>query len=429
MPVAPLDVGIVGAGTAGASAALLLARAEHRVRVYEAVTRPGPVGAGIMLQPSGMEVLARLGLLPSILERGSVISRLRCVTPSGWTVLDLAYARYHTSAFGLGLHRGVLFEELISALAREPRVEVRCGEPVETIRTRSGRHQLFGPTGRPLGDHDLVVVAGGARSRLRGDTRLTVRDRRYPWGALWCVLQDPVRIFDGELFQVVKGTRHMLGFLPSGVGPTGDVPLVSLFWSVHENRVQSWRDREVEAWKATVRRYAPQSEALLAQIREPEQLLFARYHDVVMRRWHVREGVVYIGDAAHATSPQLGQGANLALVDAAALADALDDHDRLADALDAYSARRRRQLDYYQWATRFLTPFFQSDLAPLGWLRNAFMGLACKLPFVGTKMVRTMCGLEQGIFRGAPRPLPKLPRPLPARGTARSSRSPDRASD
>ena len=58
---------------------------------------------------------------------------------------------------------------------------------------------------------------------------------------------------------------------------------------------------------------------LLAQITDIGQLTWARYHDVVMPRYHTQRSVV-IGDAAHATSPQLGQGTNMALLDALALA-------------------------------------------------------------------------------------------------------------
>ena len=69
----PLDVGIVGCGTAGQAAALFLARAGHRVTLYERVTEPGPVGAGIISQPSGMAVLAELGLLAPVLARGAPV--------------------------------------------------------------------------------------------------------------------------------------------------------------------------------------------------------------------------------------------------------------------------------------------------------------------------------------------------------------------
>ncbi len=409
MPVSALDVGVVGAGTAGAAAALFLARAGHRVHIYEAVPDPSPVGAGIMLQPSGMGVLAELGLLGAVLDRGAHVQRLRCVTERRRTVIDLAYTDYHAGAFGLGLHRGVLFDTLLGTARTTERIEVRCGVRVETL-TSVGRPALHDADGNRIAEHDLVVVADGARSQLRSDA-LARRAALYPWGALWTVVPDPERLFDGELFQVVSGTREMLGFLPSGLGPdvAQSTPLVSIFWSVHAGRVDAWRSAGLSAWKTRVCVLEPRAEGVLGAIEEREELLLARYHDVVLSRWDSPDGVVFLGDAAHATSPQLGQGANLALCDAAELARALDAETTLREALARYTSERRAHLGYYQWATRFLTPFFQSDAAPLGWLRDAFMGLACKLPFVREKMIRTMCGLERGVLFGDPLSLPRLP--------------------
>ncbi len=60
-PGRPLSVGVIGCGTAGSAAALFLARAGHAVTLYERVAVPGPAGAGIVLQPSGMAALAALG--------------------------------------------------------------------------------------------------------------------------------------------------------------------------------------------------------------------------------------------------------------------------------------------------------------------------------------------------------------------------------
>ena len=109
--------------------------------------------------------------------------------------------------------------------------------------------------------------------------------------------------------------------------------------------------------------------------------------------------VLFLGDAAHGTSPQLGQGANLALAGAATLADALARHADLDAGLAAYVALRRRPLAYYQTMSRWLTPFFQSDLAPLGWLRDAFLGPAHRLPFVRRLIATTMAGTRAGLFR------------------------------
>lgn len=412
MGLAPLDVGVIGCGTAGAAAALFLARAGHRVTVYEAVEDPSAVGAGIMIQPTGMRVLSRLGLLDFVLGRGARVSRLHCVTRERRPVIDLSYADVDRDAFGLGLHRGVLFMALFDAVRAQDGVKLRCGIPIEGLRRDGEARWVVGLDGEEHGPHDLVVVADGARSSLRDDTGLARRETQYPWGALWFIGDDPDGVFDGTLFQVVEGTGRMLGLLPSGLGPKGDVPKVSLFWSVRADRVDAWRRDGLDPWRALLAEMEPRAAALLSQIDSVDEVLFARYWDIVMAPWHT-EGVVYLGDAAHATSPQLGQGANLALVDAMALADALEGAASVDGALAAYSASRRAHLGYYQWATRFLTPFFQSDARWLGWLRDAFMRVACRLPYVRTRMIRTMCGLERGVFLPDPMPMPDLPKALP----------------
>src|SRR6185503_6264096 len=102
-----MRVGVIGCGTAGAAAAILLARAGCDVTVLERVANPGPVGAGIIIQPTGQAVLARLGLLDAITARGARLDRLWFRTHTGRTLVDLHYAKVDREWFGIGLHRGV----------------------------------------------------------------------------------------------------------------------------------------------------------------------------------------------------------------------------------------------------------------------------------------------------------------------------------
>src|SRR6185437_11005605 len=140
-------------------------------------------------------------------------------------------------------------------------------------------------------------------------------------------------------------------------------------------RVPGLREAGLAAFRDEVLTVAPRAEPILDQIASLEQLTFANYHDVVLDRWATRD-VVVLGDAAHAMSPQLGQGCNLALCDAAALADALAEDRPLADALAGYTHARRAHLAFYQLATRALTPLFQSDLEPLALARDRLTPLA-----------------------------------------------------
>lgn len=391
-------IGVIGCGTAGAAVAILLARAGHDVTVLERVPRPGPVGAGIMIQPTGQAVLARLGLLDAIAQRGSRIDRLWFRTHARRTLVDLHYARVDPAWFGVGLHRGVLFEALYAAACAEPRVNVQPGIDVRGVRRDGERTFARDTAGTEHGPFDLVIVADGSVSELRAATGTIARDAAYPWGALWFVADDPERVFTRELYQVGAGSRRLYGALPTGLGPRGDTPVVSLFWSLPARELDAWRTAGLEAWKAEVRAIDPRIEHVLDQIRSVDQVTFARYRDVRMSRWH-DGNVVFIGDAAHATSPQLGQGANLALVDALVLADSLEAAPSIAAGLELYARTRRRHLGYYQRMTRWLTPFFQSDSRLLGWLRDWTFPIANIVPPLRNHMIATMAGVSTGFLR------------------------------
>jgi 2-polyprenyl-6-methoxyphenol hydroxylase-like FAD-dependent oxidoreductase len=398
-----LQVGVIGCGTAGAAAAILLARAGCNVTVLERVPTPGPVGAGIMLQPTGQAVLARLGLHDDIAARGARIDRLWFRTHTGRTLVDLRYAAVDRAWFGIGLHRGVLFEALYDAARTEPRVTVRCGESVKGLRKDGERTILVASDGEH-GPFDLVIVADGSVSELRNHAGTTRRDAAYPWGALWFVAEDRDRVFRDELYQVGVRARRLYGVLPTGLAPRGDAPVVSLFWSLAATELDAWRAGGLAAWKAEVAAIDPRVQSVLDQIEAPEQLTFARYRDVQMTRWH-DGNVVFIGDAAHATSPQLGQGANLALVDALVLADAVAAAPSLSAALATYARTRSGHLRYYQRMTRWLTPFFQSSSRALGLLRDVTFPIANIFPPLRNHMIRTMAGVSMG-FVARPLRLP-----------------------
>lgn len=379
--------------------------------VYERVTDPGPVGAGISLQPTGLRVLERLGLKREVVSRGARIDRLHCVTDTKRTLLDLRYRQANDRYYGVGIHRGVVFQSLFHEV-QESGVNLLLGvagedlaraEPVATStshgpgRPGARRHWVVDSDGNRHGPHELVLVCDGARSHFRDDTDLAKKIAPYDWGALWFVAEDKQKRFSRTLYQVVQKNRKMLGLLPTGTGPSGITPLVSLYWSIRADRLAAWREAGLDAWKKELLDLCPEAEDAVFQIRSPEQVLFSGYHDVTMERWNTRS-VVYLGDAAHAMSPQLGQGCNLALWDAMVLADCLQGAEDLPLALDAYSRARKDHLAFYQLATRWLTPFFQGDQEAFGTLRDLAMPIMNKFGPTSRIMALSMCGVVDGFF-------------------------------
>jgi 2-polyprenyl-6-methoxyphenol hydroxylase-like FAD-dependent oxidoreductase len=243
--------------------------------------------------------------------------------------------------------------------------------------TRGGRHGPF----------DLVIVADGAHSALRSRRMPEARAPLYPWGCLWATVPEVAGIgAAGLLQQRVRGTREMMGLLPIGGGR------LTLYWSVPAdapNDVGSFRQGALALW--------PEAAKAIEHAAETGNLTHATYRHVALPKWS-DGNVLFLGDAAHGTSPQLGQGANLGLVDAWTLADSIATGDGLDSALALFARRRTATVRYYRHASHLLTPFFQSQYAPLGWFRDAFMGWSCRLPVLRPMMTRTLAGLQRGWF-------------------------------
>jgi 2-polyprenyl-6-methoxyphenol hydroxylase-like FAD-dependent oxidoreductase len=375
-----LSVAVVGAGFAGLATACMLARCGHQVTVLEKFDKPESLGAGILIQPSGLAAMQALGIHDEVVAHGAKVDHLLGVTARRRPVVNVRYQRWQPGAFGLGLHRGVLF----GALWRQAQA---CDVTVITDHEVRDLSAL-------QANHDLVVIADGARSSLRVQTGLACSDSLYPWGAVWAVLRDPQQQYGSTLWQWYRGARQMLGIMPTGLSPGGE-RVVSLFWSLRADRHGAWREAGLEAFKQDVMALNPGCGALLEQINSLDDLTWARYHDVVMPAYHIDRCVV-VGDAAHATSPQLGQGTNLALLDAVVLCDCLKQGLPVAQALERYTHLRRGHLHFYGQASRWLTPLFQSDLWLLPWLRDLFMNIGSGLPVVGSLTRQTLVGVRQG---------------------------------
>ncbi|MFT4249462.1 MAG: NAD(P)/FAD-dependent oxidoreductase [Pseudomonas sp.] len=383
----------MGYGTAGQALAVLLERAGHRLEVFERAAEPGPVGAGFLLQPTGLQVLWRMGLLSQALAHGAPVARLYGETSAGRAVMDMRYRDLDAALFGLGMQRGALFSILQQAWTQ--RAGLHAGTQVVAIDHE--RQRLRDGDGTWHGPYDLIVVADGSASTLRQEVQGTRLDREYPWGALWCLLPRGDWVFGDELRQRYVAARKMIGLLPVGTRPGDATPRLSFFWSLPRDDFEAWQARGMQAWLEEVGRLWPQARERLQDVSVHTQLARASYRDAVMARWH-RGRVVLVGDAAHAMSPQLGQGVNMALMDAWALCEALRHEPDVATALADYQRRRRAHVAIYQFWSRWLTPLFQSEHDRLARARDlAFLPLG-RLPGGRGHMLRVLSGTQHGWF-------------------------------
>lgn len=299
------EIAIAGAGPAGLAAALYLKRAGHKVTIFERFDAPKPVGSGLILQPTGLTVLADLGLLDEILSLGSRIERLHGTDArSGRTVLEVRYDARRGRRFGLAIHRAALFGVLFRAALREA-VAIETNVEVETPETAE-RATLVCGNGRRLGPFDLIVDASGARSKLRSYLGDNAMPRPLAYGAFWASLGWRDGFDRSALLQRYDKASIMVGVLPLGRPEPGAQDMAAFFWSLKPADAEQVKAKGLEAWKASVVSVWPECEAFTGQIDSFEQLSLARYGQHTMRLPAGRR-LAIIGDAAHSTSPQLGQ--------------------------------------------------------------------------------------------------------------------------
>jgi 2-polyprenyl-6-methoxyphenol hydroxylase-like FAD-dependent oxidoreductase len=188
----------------------------------------------------------------------------------------------------------------------------------------------------------------------------------------------------------------MIGYLPIGrVTPDGPA-LAALFWSLKPNEYPGWREN-FDRWRAHVVGLWPELAPAIMGLAGPDDLTLASYTHFTARR-PFKGPIALIGDSAHATSPQLGQGANNGLLDAWALSDAIANSDDLNSALALYAKTRRAHVRFYQMASAAMTPFFQSDSMTFATLRDVFFDRLKVIPYLRREMLRTLAGLKTGLF-------------------------------
>lgn len=380
----PLRIGIAGAGIGGLAAASLLARDGHQVTLFDQFDAPRPIGSGLMIQPVGQVVLEACRAAQGAIEAGTKLTRMRGLeVEHGRMVLDVGYARA-SGGFGLGIHRASLHDALLGA-ATDAGATLVASAPVTGSEVRDvGRSLTF--DGNPSAHFDLVIDAGGASSPLS-----PLRARPLSYGAIWATVPWPedTELPTDELTQRYERAFRMAGVLPIGTLPGQTSRQAAIFWSLPRARMAGWPGNYA-GWCRQVGMFWPEFAPFLAGASGPEAFTPATYtHGSLWRPYSDR--LVHIGDAAHRASPQLGQGANMALLDAYALAHALRCRP-VETALPYYTGLRRWHTALYQLLSASFTPQYQSGSAWLPRLRDHVLAPISRIPPVPAILTRLVSG-------------------------------------
>jgi 2-heptyl-3-hydroxy-4(1H)-quinolone synthase len=362
-----LAVVIVGGGIGGLSLARELGRRGLQPRVLERAEKLGAVGAGIIMNPNAMAVLEGNGLAACVRAQSSPYLVRETFDHRGSRLATRDYRRLYGAgrlAVGALVHRMHLAQCLHDGL---PAGTVCFGA--------SARRLSAGPDGVRVETDDGAVVTGdvlvgadGVHSAVRaaffgpiGPTYLGYRSHRL-------VVTNRDRI---EHFSEFLGRGKRVGLVPIGAGQlyvwtTFNAPSPAAAQAPGLSSGAALRARFADFTDPRVRR-------ALDQPADAEPVLCTDIQEVRQPCW-VDGRVVLLGDAAHALTPDMGQGAGMAMEDAAALAEELAEADRgartLAAALARYEARRRPRVQMIADLSRAVGRDGQRSGRVTCWLRN-----------------------------------------------------------
>jgi FAD-dependent urate hydroxylase len=326
---------IIGGGVGGLCAAIALRRKGIEAIVHERAGMLGDVGAGLLLWANAVRVLRELGVADAVMRDGSVLEHGQ-VRSSDGRVLAVSAPGELQKTFGvpsLAIHRAALHRALLSAL---PEDAVRLGAACTSVTQDEG-----GVTAVFADGHeeraDFLVGADGIRSVVRRQLFPDVA-LRYSGYIAWrgaVTTRDEATI---GLSSETWGRGHRFGVLR--------LDAERVYWFATANRPAGMTRTPGQhkadlleifgGWHHPVRH--------LLERTAPEAILYNDIHDIPpMKRWSAGL-VTLLGDAAHATTPNLGQGACMAIESAYVLADSVAAGSRdLPSALLAYENRRRER--------------------------------------------------------------------------------------
>jgi 2-polyprenyl-6-methoxyphenol hydroxylase-like FAD-dependent oxidoreductase len=323
---------IVGGGIGGLSAGVALRNAGIAVDLVELSPRFNVYGVGIIQPSNALRALDTLGLADECLRRGSPYGKVKLGTASGHVFTELGTPPLGRLPVHNGISRRILHDVLYEG-AQARGVRFRLGLTVSELENSdAGVTVTFtdGSTTR----YDLLVGADGLKSHVR---KLVFGEYtpRYTGQSVWRYAFDrPAELETGYLFMgrhtkaglIPMTDRTMYLFLVTAEGP--DNPFIP-----EAELVPRFRERLAEYT-------APMVRAVVERITDPKGVVYRPLETLLVTApWH-RGSVVLLGDAVHATIPQLGQGAGLAIEDAVVLGEELAGGQPLPVVFDRYMARR-----------------------------------------------------------------------------------------
>jgi FAD-dependent urate hydroxylase len=325
---------IVGGGIAGLTLGRALYRRGFTPEIVERSTAWRAEGGGIAVQANGMRILRALGLDAAVERAGARIRRWSFCDQTG-AILSESDLEALWDGVGpcIGIERTRLQQILVDGVEGVP---CRLGIWVRSL-TQCGDHVSVAFSDGSSGNYDLVAGADGISSAVR-TLALGMTQPAYTGAMAWRSIA-PVSPRGLADLQFLLGEDCFFGLCPVGAGRTYG------FGNVTGPRAHQKMAGRLDHLRRRFAGFGAIVQEYLAALTCDEQIHCGPVDWVALDRWHDGR-VVLIGDAAHASSPMMGQGGCMAMEDAHVLAESLSRYVTPAEALEAYVARRRPRVSW-----------------------------------------------------------------------------------
>ncbi len=308
-----MKIAIIGGGIAGLTTAIAFQRAGYIPIVFEAANTLKPVGAGLALAANAIKALDKLGVKNKVVEKGKILSSFTIKDEKDKVIThtDSVKISHEYGLDNFTIHRAALHEALLSEMTG---VQLHTGKKCVDIIIRKDNIQLLFKDGSSV-DTDYLIVADGIHSPVR-QKLLPGSVPRFAGYTCWRAVIDNSTLKIDNSYEI-WGSK----------GRFGAVPLADnqLYWFATVNSTANnarFKNFTLTNLKEWFREYPYETGSILSQTPE-DALIWNDIIDLKPIPKYAFGNILLLGDAAHATTPNMGQGACQAIEDAAVLYDEL----------------------------------------------------------------------------------------------------------
>jgi len=327
------NLAILGGGIGGLSLAIALQRKGFNVTVYEAAPKIQPLGAGLGLAANAVKAFMDIGIGEAVLKAGKVLKALRIKDQQGNTLTETDSEKI-MARFGVinnfTIHRADLHEVLLDQLHPGTlQLNRRC---VDLEQQGPGTILKFSDGRYTLADH--VIACDGIHSVVRKKL-IPEATPRYAGYTCWRGVIDRLPPeTDPDETSETWGAGSRFGIVPLSKN--------RIYWfaclnaKANDPRMQAYKNADLLRHFGHFHKPVPQ----ILESTPPERIIWNDIIDLRPLKKFAFGNILLMGDAAHATTPNMGQGACMAIEDAAVLARCMEEHRSPSEAFLQFEQKR-----------------------------------------------------------------------------------------